>query len=381
MQHQRPRQTSETGSVLSRGSALRHAAVVTSLALASGSGHVLAAARTAGTHSAGVDPSPLPAIAGILAALKRFPLVALGEHHGMQEMLDVLTTLLLHPSLPDTISDIVVEFGNARYQDLADQFILGDQPVATGTLQRIWRDTVGGDTVWDAPVYAQFFHTVRAVNWMRPPARRVRVLLGDPPFDGSKVRGAADAAYVRAVAAQRDAHYATVVEREVLAKGGRALLIAGYPHLRRGIYADPGHLSATTLLARRHGAALFVIDPLPLNPGWAPDALIARVESACARWPRPALAHLAGTWLGAQPMPFRAVDAAAATYSEQADAILYLGPRGRLTASRADPAIYQWGPYPAALRRLSQAEARIAGRPVDLVADGFQRAEGGATWP
>jgi hypothetical protein len=80
-------------------------------------------------------------------------------------------------------------------------------------------------------------------------------------------------------------------------------------------------------------------------------------------------------------MPYRAINAAAATYGAQADAILYLGPRALLTASRADPAIYRWGPYPAALWRLSQAEAPIAGRPVDLVADGFHRAEGGATWP
>ena len=42
----------------------------------------------------------------------------------------------------------------------------------------------------------------------------------------------------------------------------------------------------------------------------------------------------------------RAVNAAAARYGTQADAILYLGPGELLTASRPDPATYQWGAYP-----------------------------------
>jgi hypothetical protein len=108
--------------------------------------------------------------------------------------------------------------------------------VANADVEQIWRTAVGGITEWDAPVYAQFFRTVRAVNWMLPPQRRIRVLLGDPPIDWSRVHGIVDAGYVLSFLAQRDAHYA-VVEREVVQKGRQALLIAGNDHLLRGLHA------------------------------------------------------------------------------------------------------------------------------------------------
>src|SRR5207245_2015753 len=155
----------------------------------------------------------------------------------LQEEHDVIAALLHHPSLPGKISDIVVEFGNAAYQNLADRFVLGDQPVSNADLARIWRQI--GDPTWDAPVYEQFFRTVRAVNWALPPARRLRVLLGQPPVTMDQVLAhPTNRSLVNAFVEPMDAHYAAVVEREVLRKGRRALLIAGGGHLRRGLHAD-----------------------------------------------------------------------------------------------------------------------------------------------
>src|SRR5262249_32075508 len=148
---------------------------------------------------------------------------------------DFLTALLFHPDLPQQLTDVVVEFGNARYQELADRFVLECRPVVDTELQQIWRHTVGGGGLWDAPAYGQFFRTVRPVHWQREPERRLRVLLGDPPSDPGRVRGAAEKEYVLGLIRQRDAHYAGLVEREVFAKGRRALLIAGSGHLLRGI--------------------------------------------------------------------------------------------------------------------------------------------------
>ena len=168
-------------------------------------------------------------------------------------------------------------------------------------LARLWRFTIGGGVYWDAPVYEQFFRTVRAVNWMLPQRRRIRVLLGDPPFDHSKVRGAADKGYILSMQQQRDAHYAAVVEQEVLRKGRRGLLIAGSDHLLRGItdHGTPPRPNAATRLIQRHPGALYVVDLLVLPPGAQTNPLTRRAAANVARWPRPALATLAGTWLGA----------------------------------------------------------------------------------
>jgi hypothetical protein len=320
--------------------------------------------------------------------LKRFPLVALGERHQLQEFHDFLTALLFHPDLPEPLTDIVVEFGNARHQEVADRFVMDGQPVANSDLQQIWRHTIGGGVLWDAPVYAQFFRTVRAINKARPPRRRLRVLLGDPPFDHTRIRGVADKGYVLNTVKQRDAHFAAVVEREVLARGRRALLIAGSGHLLRGIQDGFKQSNAATLLERKHPGKLFVVDPLVLPPGTHRDALLHRVQDTTAGWPRPSCALLAGTWLGGlkescrpwiNSMAYRAADAAAARYGAQADAVLYLGPGETLTASRADPAIYRSGEYATELKRLGEVRAQL-GDPADLIAEGLRLSQAGPSW-
>jgi len=272
-------------------------------------------------------------MASVLAALDRYPLVALAERHLLQEIHDFRCALLLNPALPDKLTDIVVEFGNALYQDIAERFILGDQPVAPDELARLWRFTIGGDILWDAPIYEGFFRAVRAVNWKRPPDRRIRILVGDPSFDHRKVRGVVDKAYVLSAQRQRDGHYAAVVEHEVLRKGRRALLIAGSNHLLRGLRSgdDPKSANAATLLSQRYPGALYVIDPLILPPGVQQDPLLRQAQTAVAGWPRTAVAPLADTWLGETTQSvepwinsaaYLAGTPGAVRYGAQADAVL-----------------------------------------------------------
>ena len=134
----------------------------------------------------------LDAYDAVLGAMDDHPLVALGEFHLSQQYHDFLQALLARPELPDKIDDIVVEFGNALYQDVADRFLLELEPVSDGELAQIWRNTIGGRVFWDAPVYEEFFRTVHAVNGRLPPSDRIRVLLGDPAVDLAKIRSADD---------------------------------------------------------------------------------------------------------------------------------------------------------------------------------------------
>jgi hypothetical protein len=306
----------------------------------------------------------------------------------LQEVHDVLTALLLRPDLPGQLTDVVVEFGNARHQDIADRFVLEGRPVANADLQKIWRHTLGGRVLWDAPIYSHFFHTLRAVNWMRAPGRRLRVLLGDPPIDHARVRSIADKDYVMELVRQRDSHYAAVVEREVLAKGRRALLLAGSGHLLRGVADNYKQPNAATLLEKQHPGKLFVVDLLLLPPGTHRDGLLHRVQTSTSGWSRPSCALLEGSWLGAltesarpwiNSMAYQARNPDAARYGAQADAVLYLGPGEALTASRADPALYRSGDYADELKRLSHILSQF-GRPVDLIAEGLGQSQAGPSW-
>jgi hypothetical protein len=377
--------------ILAKGTAAVAGAAVAGAYVTTVVGRVNASeANRSAFETAGGTLVPTDAIVSVLAALDRFPLVALGERHLLQEMHDFLTALLHNPALPGKVTDIVLEFGNALYQDLADRFIMGNQPVARADLTQLWRFTIGGNVLWDAPVYEQFFHTVRAVNWMLPPTRRIRVLLGDPPFDHRIARSMADNDYVLSMINARDAHYASVVEQEVLSKGRRALLIAGSNHLLRGLHGNEGAQgpNAASRLVQRDPNALYVIDLLVLPPGPQQDPLLRRAQVAVAGWPRPTVAPLAGTWLGATTQSvepwinsgaYLASTPAAVRYGAQADAILYLGPGKVLTASQADPTLYQSGAYRAELQRLSRLYTQ-AGVPTDYVADGLAHAQAGPSW-
>src|SRR5207244_13240121 len=116
--------------------------------------------------------------------------------------------LLMRPELVGKLNDLVVECGNSLHQQLADRFVLGGELISNGELERIWRFTIGGGVLWDSPVYEQVFHTVRALNWMRPARARVRVLLGDSAFDYRTVRGIAQRRYVAEARRKRDAPHA-----------------------------------------------------------------------------------------------------------------------------------------------------------------------------
>ena len=170
---------------------------------------------------------PIPAVTSLLDLFATRPLIALGELHGLQEEADFIAAILHHPAFPATVQVIVVEFGNSRYQSIIDRFITGE-PIATRDLRLVWRDIFGWG--FDAPIYEQFFRTMRAINRTQPPTQRLRVLLGDPPIDWSQITQAVD---IDIMMEQRDVHYASLVETHILAPGCKGLLIAGLAHFVR----------------------------------------------------------------------------------------------------------------------------------------------------
>jgi hypothetical protein len=198
------------------------------------------------------------AAAAVLAQFDQVPIVAFAEQHRRRRCHEFLAALIAHPDFAAKVDDIVVECGNARFQPLVDRYIAGED-VPLAELQHSWRDT-GQWLTWDSPLYAQLFARVRARNAGLPPEHRLRVLLGDPPIDWAQVRNADD--YRKF--AERDEHYAAVVEREVLAKHRRALLIVGAMHLLRKEAERTAHdRPGVAQLLQRHGQPLFVVWTLP----------------------------------------------------------------------------------------------------------------------
>src|SRR5438132_4083087 len=58
------------------------------------------------------EPIPEPAIATILAAFDKYEVVALPQGHGMQDLNDLIFSLIRNPAFSQKVNDIEVEFGN-----------------------------------------------------------------------------------------------------------------------------------------------------------------------------------------------------------------------------------------------------------------------------
>src|SRR5229473_3585675 len=83
---------------------------------------------------------PLEPIGVVVDALRKSPIVALGEVHGNEQCQQFRLALLRDVRVTDLVNDIVVEFGNAKYQDVVDSFVAGGN-VGDAELRHVWQDT------------------------------------------------------------------------------------------------------------------------------------------------------------------------------------------------------------------------------------------------
>ena len=243
---------------------------------------IVAALKTVAAQAPEV--TPLPAVDYVVRAFDRFPIVGLGEAHGAPETQEFIARVIQHPRFAGNVSDVVVEFGSAKYQRLMDEYILG-RDVAREELRKVWENTTQISGVWSSPIYENFFAFVRSFNRRMPASKKIRVVLGDPPIDWSAVVGPAD----EDMNDWRDAHFASVVEREVIRKGHKALLFIGGAHLSRRVLFPN---SLIHLLDARFPGKTLVIQPVNLS-SVKPD-----VAARLRQWPTPSVLELRGTWLG-----------------------------------------------------------------------------------
>ena len=261
-------------------------------------------------------PGPRNPIDSIAKLFDTYRIVMLGEIHACRQQYDLLDRLIADLAFAERVNDIVVEFGNARYQNIVDRYVAGEN-VHQEQVERAWRDPVGAFGPV-SPVYGEFFAAVRAANAKLPKQRRLRVLLGDPPINWDQVRSREDIALFLPF---RDEYYAGVVRQEVLAKNRKALLIMGLGHFRRN--ADhPGFIENELLMA--------LVKPYVIMPGsnmvGGYDDLDPRFEQSPAPW----LMEMSGNWLGDLPLQ-NPRGGPAGTWKQTADAYLYLGPRDKIT--------------------------------------------------
>jgi hypothetical protein len=232
---------------------------------------------------AGADPKPEPAIPAILAAFDKYEVVAMPEDHGLKDLDDLIFALVRNPAFPTKVNDVVVECGNSLYQPVLDRYIAGeDVPLAEA--RKVWRN--GSQPIcgeWGFGFFEQIYPLLRAINQKLPPANRLRVLAGEPPIDWDQIRSFQDILKL----GPRDASIASVMEKEVLAKHRKALMLFGTYHL---FHMSGVRASAVSMYEKDYPDVTYVISTFFMD---SPE-----VTAPFAKWPYPSIARAKGTWVG-----------------------------------------------------------------------------------
>jgi hypothetical protein len=236
---------------------------------------------------------PIDPVDGILQAFKTHDVVMLPGGHGGKGGYDLLLRILRDPRTPGVVTDVVVEFGTSRYQDVVDRFMRGEA-IPDTTLRHVWQDTTIPGVTNDGPYVEEFYRAVRVMNADLPKEKRYRVLGGDPPIDWDNIVTAAD---VRKWTVRRDTFAADLIHRDVVERGRRALVVYGPAHFpRREVLTnyDMSDWQAQTMTSLLEGAG---IRPFVIQSDSGKSAV--DLQPDIASWPVTSLTLVRGTVLGA----------------------------------------------------------------------------------
>jgi hypothetical protein len=268
--------------------------------------------------------------------LKEYPIVGIGDMHTCLEYFQFVKRVIHDPRLSGNVQDIVVEFGNPLYQKVIDRYVFEGKNVPFAERKQVWQYATIGWYVFNSPIYEAFFDELRSVNLALPKNKRIRVILGDAPFDAYQFRKDPDhylrpfVVYKETLQDPREISIAASITR-VLATGHRGLVLSGNGHLN---------------LTQRNGNARHIVERVYPNRFF----LIDESGPGDSSWPVPSIATRPN-----DPEPNHAT--------------LWLGSEDRLTTVRPSPMIYRNPSYWAYINLMTKAQGQP---PLDLDSPAFE---------
>ena len=335
-------------------------------------------------------PAVKSAIDGVLDLFNHKSVVAIGDDHNLAQQEEFYSALVRDPRFAQNVGNVVVEFGGEASQSIIDRYVDGvDVPL--GQLRRVWTETAGWIPGPTSLGYVNFFVSVRNANSKLPVGRRIRVWLGDPSIDWSKINSFRD---LQPYLAARDANFSRLLSDEILTRQKKTLLIIGTQHL-----FGPNTLGEK--IQDAYPGAMAIVSPFT---GYIEPECNAKFVEQASDWPVPAVAvpvdgtslkselllpgcnyippdelqrmrGMANTplppgvrWVGPgkPPSPSDMIEGRINAFSgAKADAILYLGPPDAFMESPIDPDIYLDSDYLKEENRRREC-CVLGSKPLDL---------------
>ncbi len=199
----------------------------------------------------------LPAVQYIVSKFADHDIVILGEMHEVKENL-VLVSRLVRPLYAAGVRTLCMESIRHAHTAGANRLVTApayDEESATDLLRH------NGSVIWGFREYRDVLRSVWELNSELPSeAPKFRIVGLDNGWDRYWVECGSGRLQARSqrLAGSRDFDMAEVVEREVLTRGGKALVLVGYAHSFTK-FATPGRSPTGYLLAQRHHERIFQI--------------------------------------------------------------------------------------------------------------------------
>jgi hypothetical protein len=197
-------------------------------------------------------------VEALISVYDQFDVVALGEMHDRRHDSDLRIALVRHPGFAKKVRTIVVEWGRTTEQATLDRYIRGEN-VSKAQFEQVWKKLSAGnigDLVTENSIYTDFFAAVREVNSKLPAAEKIRVFGGD------------------AGPTARDTGAVSILEKQALQKGGKALVIYGAAHFWRAV---PGLGGISRRLDADYRGRTFVVIPVGGPTKAGPEDVVTKV--------------------------------------------------------------------------------------------------------
>jgi hypothetical protein len=302
----------------------------------------------------------------VIETFDRYPVVAIADLPGCDELHSFVRTLVRSPELTSKVHNVIVDFGNPVYQQLVDRYLLDGESVSHSLLRHVWDDTTESPNLtWDSPEYAEFFDTIHTINLSLLRERKVRVILADAPISWRNTHSRRE--WLARRGKPREEELAARIT-DVLQQDERALVISSAVHLYR---SRSSVSNARAIIERSLPGKTFVI--LPQTRFGIGDQY-EQSERRERDTPADSIAVIRDTWVGLLPLTGAP---GSPSVQDVADAVLYLGRTDRLTRMQPSALVFRDEEY---WRELDLRWKLINGRSFDLAKAGFDL-RGPLVWP